>query len=191
MLKVETYTFLIHVHLNKLQNQVTLRSWINDKTQKTQWACKIIHAHLIKTNRLISHFSIFKKMTFLNVSIHEEAKIQFKHEWLNFLMMIQTSKCAIAQFYKSQWNVQWKNYKKCIADINAFFAQRFHLFKKSVKMRDDFQKIESILAIYIRIKCIKLKIYLHLKNVSNANSFQCDYEWNHQTVKYILMHCLN
>ncbi len=26
MLKVETYTFLLHVHLNKLQNQVTLRS---------------------------------------------------------------------------------------------------------------------------------------------------------------------
>ncbi len=34
-LKVETYTFLLHVHLNKLQNQVTLRSWINDRTQKT------------------------------------------------------------------------------------------------------------------------------------------------------------
>ncbi len=34
-LKVETYTFSLHVHLNKLQNQVTLRSWINDKTQKT------------------------------------------------------------------------------------------------------------------------------------------------------------
>ncbi len=35
MLKVETYTFSLHIHLNKLQNQVTLRSWINDRTQKT------------------------------------------------------------------------------------------------------------------------------------------------------------
>ncbi len=34
-LKVEIYTFSLHVHLNKLQNQVTLRSWINDRTQKT------------------------------------------------------------------------------------------------------------------------------------------------------------
>ncbi len=64
MLKVETYTFSLHVHLNKLQNQVTLRSWINDRTQKTRWACKIICAHLIKINRLISCFSILKKWRF-------------------------------------------------------------------------------------------------------------------------------
>ncbi len=169
-LKVETYTFSLHVHLNKLQNQVTLRSWIDDRTQKTRQACKIIHAHLIKTNKLISCFSIFKKMTFLNASICKEAKIQFRCRWLDFLMMIQTSKRAIAQFYKSQWNLRWENYKKRIADINASFAQRFHLFKKSVKMRNDFQKIESILAIYIRIERIKLKIYLHSRNMSSVNS---------------------
>ncbi len=86
-LKVETYTFSLHVHLNKLQNQVTLRSWINDRTQKTWWACKIIHACLIKTNRFISHFSTFKKMTFLNVSICKEAKIQFRCEQLDLLMI--------------------------------------------------------------------------------------------------------
>ncbi len=86
MLKVETYTFSLHVHLNKLQSQVTLRSWINDRTQKTQWACKIIHAHLIETNRLIFRFSIFKKMMFLNVSIHEEAKIQFRCKQLDLLI---------------------------------------------------------------------------------------------------------
>ncbi len=57
-LKVETYTSSLHVHLNKLQNQVTLRSWVNDRTQKTRWACEIIHARLIETNRLISRFSI-------------------------------------------------------------------------------------------------------------------------------------
>ncbi len=100
-LKVETYTFLLHVYLNKLQNQVTLRSWINDRTQKTWWACKIICAHLIKTNRLISHSSIFKKLMFLNTSICKEAKIQFRCKWLDFLMMIQMSECAIAQFHKS------------------------------------------------------------------------------------------
>jgi len=136
-LKVEIYTFSLHVHLNKLQNQVTLRSWIDDRIQKTWWACKIIRAHLIKTNKLISRFSIFKKMTFLNVSIREEAKIQSKRKWLDLLTLIQTSKRAIAQFHKSQWNLQWENYKKRIADINASFAQRSHLFKKSVKMRDD------------------------------------------------------
>jgi len=190
-LKVEIYTFSLHVHLNKLQNQVTLRSWIDDRTQKTWWACKIIRAHLIKTNKLISRFSIFKKMTFLNVSIREEAKIQSKRKWLDLLTLIQTSKRAIAQFHKSQWNLQWENYKKRIADINASFAQRSHLFKKSVKMRDDLQKIKSILAIHIRIKHIKLNVYLHLRNMLSANSSRCDCEWSHQTVKHILMHCLN
>ncbi len=101
------------------------------------------------------------------------------------------SERAIAQFHKSQWNLQWENYKKRIADINAFFAQKSHLFKKSVRMRDDFQKIESILAIHIRIKCIKLSVYLHLRNMLSANSSQCNCEWSHQTVKHILMHCLN
>ncbi len=77
-------------------------------------------------------------MMFLNASIYEEAKIQSRREQLDFLTMIQTSERAIAQFHKSQWNLRWKNYKKHIADINAFLAQRSHLFKKSVKMRDDF-----------------------------------------------------
>ncbi len=75
MLKVKTYIFSLHIHLNKLQNQATLRSRVNDRTQETQRACKIIRAYLLKTNQFISHSSIFKKMTFLNVSIHEEAKI--------------------------------------------------------------------------------------------------------------------
>ncbi len=74
MLKVETYTFLLHVHLNKLQNQVTLRSWINDRTQKTWWACEIIHAHLIKTNRLIFRSSIFKKWRFWMFQFAREQK---------------------------------------------------------------------------------------------------------------------
>ncbi len=130
-------------------------------------------------------------MTFLNVSIHKKAKIQSRCKWLNLLMLIQTSECAIAQFHKSQWDLWWENYKKCIADINTSFAQRFHLFKKSVRMRDNFQKIKSTLAIYIRIERIKLNVYLHSRNILSVNSLQCDCEWNHQTVKHILMHCLN
>ncbi len=130
-------------------------------------------------------------MTFLNVLIHEKAKIQFKHERLNLLMLIQMSERAIAQFHKSQWDLRWKNYEKCIININAFLAQRFHLFKKSVRMHNDFQKIESTLATYIRIKRIKLNVYLHSRNMLSANSFWCNCKWNHQTVKHILMHCLN
>ncbi len=128
---------------------------------------------------------------FLNVLICKEAKIQFRCERINFLMSTQTSERAIAQFHKSQWNLQWKNYKKRIANINAFLAQRFHLFKKSVRMRNDFQKIESILAIYIKIKCIKLNVYLHSRNMSSVNSSRCNCKWSHQTVKHILMHCSN
>ena len=117
--------------------------------------------------------------------------IKFRCKQLNFLMIIQASEHAIAQFHKSQWNLQWKNYKKRIANINAFFIQRSHLFKKSVKMHDNFQKIKSILATHIRIERIELKIYLHSRNVSSMNSSWCNCEWSHQTVKYILMHCLN
>ncbi len=130
-------------------------------------------------------------MTFLNVSIHEEAKIQSRRERLDLLTLTQTSERAIAQFHKSQWDFQWKNYKKRIADINASFTQRSHLFRKSVKMRDNLQKIESTLAIHIKIKRIKLNVYLYLRNVLSANSSRCNCEWSHQTVKHILMHCLN
>ena len=35
MLKVETYTSSLHVHLNKLQNQTTLRSQVNNRMQET------------------------------------------------------------------------------------------------------------------------------------------------------------
>jgi len=99
-----------------------------------------------------------------------------------------TCNCTVSQ--KSMKSLM-KKLQKRIADINASFAQRSHLFKKSVKMHDDFQKIKSTLATYIKIKCIELKIYLHSRNMSSANSLWCDCKWNHQTVKHILMHCLN
>ncbi len=38
---------------------------------------------------------------FLNVSIHKEAKIQFKCKQFDLLMLIQLNKYAIAQFHKS------------------------------------------------------------------------------------------
>ena len=94
-------------------------------------------------------------------------------------------------YHKDQWKQWWEKYKKHIANINAISAQRFHLFNKTVKMHDDFQKIESTLAIYIRIKCIDFNIYLHLRNVSSMNSSRCNCEESHQTVKHVLMHCLN
>ncbi len=174
MLKVETYMLSLHVHLNKLQNQTTLCSQVNDRMRKTQRAYEIIHAHLIETNQLISCFSTFKKMMFLNDSIHEKAKIQFRCKWLNFSMLISMNEHAIAQFHKSQWDLRWKNYKKRIANINATFAQRSHLFKRLVKMHDDFQKIKSTFATYIKIKRIELNVYLHLKNISSMNSSWCN-----------------
>ncbi len=128
---------------------------------------------------------------FLNVSIHEKAKIQFKCRWLDSSTLISTSEHAITQFYKSQWNLRWKNYKKRIADINAILAQRSHLFKRLVRMRDDFQKIKSTLATYIRIKRIELNVYLHSRNVSSMNNSRCNCEWSHQIIKHILLHCSN
>ena len=130
-------------------------------------------------------------MMFLNVSICEEVKIQSKCRWYDVSMLISMNEHAIAQFHRNQWNLQWENYKKCIADINVIFAQRFHLFKKSVRMHNDFQKIESKLAIYIKIECIEFNVYLHLKNISRVNSLWCNCKWNHQIIKHVLMHCLN
>ncbi len=39
-----------------------------------------------------------------------------------------------------------------------------------IKIRDDLQKIESTLAIYIRIECIDLNIYLHLSHYDHERS---------------------
>jgi len=35
-----------------------------------------------------------------------------------------------------------------------------------IKMRDDFQKAENILAMYIKIEYINLNVYLHFRNIS-------------------------
>jgi len=43
-----------------------------------------------------------------------------------------------------------------------------------IKMRNDLQKAESILAMYIKIECIDLNIYLHFRNVSDMNSLRCN-----------------
>ncbi len=138
--------------------------------RKTQWACKIIHAHLIEINKLISRSLIFKKLIFLNVSICKEVKISSRCKWLNLSMLILTDKQTITQFYKNQWDIKWEIYKKCIADINIILAQRSHLFKKLIRIHNDFQNIESILTIYIRIECIELNVYLHSRNILSADS---------------------
>ncbi len=106
--------------------------------------------------------------------------------------MISTSdSIAIAQYHKSQWTQWWEKYRKCIADVHIILTQRSHLFNKMIKMQNDFQKIESILIIHIRIERIDLNAYLHFRNVSDADSVQCNCNWNHQTTKHVLMHCLN
>ncbi len=191
-LKIEMYTSSLHVHLNMLQNKVTLRSRVNDRTQETRWACKFIRAQLMKINHLTFHFSVIKKIMLLNTFIQEDTRMQFKRRWFNSsTMTLINNSIAIMLYYKDQWKQQWEKYKKRIADINIISAQRSHLFNKMIKMRDDLQKIENILATYIRIERIDLNIYLHSRNVSSMNSLRCDCEWSHQTAKHVLMHCLN
>jgi len=41
-------------------------------------------------------------------------------------------------------------------------------------MCNDFQKAESILAMYIKIERINLNAYLHFKNISDMNSLRCN-----------------
>ncbi len=185
-------TSSLHVHLNMIQNKVTLRSWVNDRMQETRWACKFIHIQLMKINCLIFRFSVIKKIVLLNIFIQEDVRMQSRCRWFNSSMMISISdSIAIILYHKDQWEQRWKKYKKRIADVNAISAQRSHLFNKMMKMHDDFQKAESILATHIRIKCIDLNVYLHSRNVSSTNSLRCDCEQSYQTAKHVLMHCSN
>ncbi len=148
---------------------------------------------MTKVNYIISHLLIIKKIILLNVFIQKDVKIQLRCKWhIFFFTMISTNdSIAITQYHKDQWNQWWEKYKECVADINAISAQRLHLSNKIIKMRDDFQKAESILAMHIRIKRIDLNVYLHSRNISDMNSLQCDCKWNHQITKHVLMHCLN
>ncbi len=187
------YIGSLHVYLNMLQDKITLRSWINDWMQKIEQACKLIHAHLMKVNHVISYLLIIKKIVLLNIFIQEDAKIQLRCKWCIFFftIILTSDSIAIAQYHKDQWNQWWEKYKEHVADVNIISAQRSHLSNKIIKMCDDFQKAESILAMYIRIERIDLNIYLHFKNVSDMNSLQCDCEWSHQMTKHVLMHCSN
>ncbi len=175
-LKTETYTSLLHVYLNMLQNKITLHSWINNWTQEIKQACKLIHARLTRVNRVISCLLVIKKIVLLNVFIQKDAKIQLRCRWYTFFFtMISTSdNIAIAQYHKDQWIQWWKKYRKYVANINATSAQRLHLSNKMIKMRDDLQKAKSTLAMHIRIECIDLNTYLHSRNISDMNSSWCD-----------------
>ncbi len=175
-----------------LQNKITLRSQVNDWTQEIKQACKLICAHLMKVNHIISCSLIIKKVVLLNILIQKDTRIQMRCKWL-FLSAttLISNSIAIAQYHKNQWNQRWKNYRKCIANVNVISTQKLHLFNEMIKMRDDLQKAESILVTYIRIERIDLNAYLHFRNVSDMNSLRCDCEWSHQTTKHVLMHCLN
>ncbi len=192
-LEAETYTSSLHVHLNMLQNKVTLYSWVDGRTQEIRQACELIRARLTRVNRVISRSLAIKKIVLLNAFIQEDAKIQSRcrRRTLFFTMISTSDSIAITQYHKDQWNQRWEKYRERVADVNAISAQRLHLSNKTIKMRDDLQKAESILAMHIRIERIDLNAYLHSRNVSGTNSSWCDCEWSHQTAKHVLMHCLN
>ncbi len=192
-LETETYMSSLHVHLNMLQNKITLHSRVNDRTQEIRQACKLIRARLTRVNRVISRSLVIKKIVLLNAFIREGAKIQLRRRrhTLFFTMISTSDSIAITQYHKDQWNQRWEKYRERVADVNAISAQRLHLSNKTIKMRDDLQKAESTLAMHIRIECINLNAYLHSRNVSGTNSSRCNCEWSHQTAKHVLMHCSN
>jgi len=102
-LKAETYTSSLHVHLNMLQDKITLRSQVNDHTQKIRQACELIRVRLMNVNHIISCSFVIKKVMLLNNSIQEDAKIQSRRKRLAFAATISTSdSIAIAQYHRSQ-----------------------------------------------------------------------------------------
>ncbi len=129
----------------------------------------------MNVNHIIFHSFIIKKMMLLNNLIQEDAKIQSRCKWLTLAATNSTSdSIAIAQYYRNQWKQWWKKYRKYIADVHIILIQRLHLFNKTIKMQNNFQKVESTFIIHIRIKCIDLNAYLHFRNVSDVNSIQCN-----------------
>ncbi len=101
MLKIEMYISSLHVHLNMLQNKVTLHSQVNDRMQEIKWVCKFICAQLMKINHFISCFSIIKKVMLLNTFIQENARMQFKCKWFNsFMMILISDNIAITLYHK-------------------------------------------------------------------------------------------
>ncbi len=137
-LKTEIYTSSLHVHLNILQNKITLHSWINDQTQEIRQACELIRVRLTRVNHVISRSFIIKKVMLLNNSIWEGTRIQMRRRWLFLSATTSISdSIAIAQYHKDQWNQRWEKYRERVADVNAISAQRLHLSNKMIKMRDD------------------------------------------------------
>ena len=129
----------------------------------------------MKVNCIISHLLVIKKIVLLNVFIQQDAKIQLRCKWCFFFFMISINdSIAIVQYHKDQWNQWWEKYREHVANINAILAQRLHLSNKIIKMCNDFQKAESILAMYIKIERINLNAYLHFKNISDMNSLRCN-----------------
>ncbi len=122
-LETETYTSSLHVHLNMLQNKITLHSRVDDWTQEIRQVCKLICVHLTRVNHVISRSLIIKKIILLNVFIQERAKIQSRRRrHIFFFTMISTSdSIAITQYHKDQWNQRWEKYRECVADVNAMF----------------------------------------------------------------------
>ncbi len=146
----------------------------------------------MSVNCIIFRSFVIKKVTLLNNLIQEDAKIQSKCKQLVLAVMISTSdSIAIAQFHRSQWKQRWKKYKKCIANVHIILTQRLYLFNKMIKMWNNLQKIESTFVTYIRIEHINLNVYLHFRNISDADSMQCNCDWDHQMMKHVFMHCLN
>ncbi len=101
-LKTETYTSSLHVHLNMLQNKITLHSWINNWMQEIRQACELICAHLMRVNHVISCLFIIKKVMLLNISIQEDTRIQMRYRWL-FLSATTSinNSIIIAQYHKN------------------------------------------------------------------------------------------
>jgi len=86
-----------------LQDKITLRSQVNDCTQKIRQACELIRVRLMNVNRIISCSFIIKKVMLLNNSIQEDAKIQSRRKRLALAATISTSdSIAIAQYHRSQ-----------------------------------------------------------------------------------------
>ncbi len=82
-------------------------------------------------------------------------------------------------------------YYKYSSKSSSFFCILSFLVRAISINQTFYSAMHYLAAVWLDSRHDLNNVYLHSRNVLSANSFQCDCEWSHQTVKHILIHCLN
>ena len=181
-LEAEAHIPPIHVVLNKLQDQSTLRMRNTGRTQEIRNACQKIRDRLgkrapargwpwtpgkVKEKHLEKALQSRQEQTAIQNSRTNSTRANQRQP------ISPTDKVTVATFHKKQWELKWETYRRRIEEANQTPAQRTPISKLTLKIREGLQKAESFLATHIRTERIGLKVYLHSRKVPGVESPEC------------------